>query len=299
MTALREPLDSFATNTFSQSGEDGILREIFSRLKVDKGSFCEFGAWDGKHLSNTYDFCLKGWSGWYIEGDRSRYEDLKRNIDRPDIENICTFVMRSGPDTLDRILTSSRLYKEKGIRSLDLLSIDIDSDDLAIWKSMKVIRPKVVIIEFNPTIPIDIFFENPAGEFKGNSARAIYEYAVSIDYGLIASTRCNLIFIDKRLPDLPFTFLDLSDPCLRLGYRYFFGYDGTLIVQQTGTGTAHSVPELLRVPWNGMRFAQPVDRAFRSTGLSKWRRRLSHFISRLRLALIHPLILLRQDTHKS
>ncbi|NNG05856.1 MAG: hypothetical protein HKM95_17375 [Inquilinus sp.] len=298
MTAPNELLSSYANNAFSQAGEDGILREIFARLKIDKGTFCEFGAWDGQFLSNTHYFYKNGWSGWYIEGDRSRYEDLKRNITEPNIENICAFITRSGADTLDKLLVNSKLYKEKNVRELDLLSIDIDSDDLAIWKSVKEFRPKVVIIEFNPTIPIDVFFENPLGEFKGNSARSIYEHAQSIGYGLVANTRCNLIFVDKSIGAAHFTFLEIDDPSLTLGDRYFFGYDGSLIVQQTGNGAEHSVPELIRVPWSGMRFAQPVDRIFRKTSLNRPLRRLSHFLSKLRIALLHPLIFLTRKTYK-
>ena len=298
MTVQNKPLGSFANGTFSQGGEDGILREIFGRLEIEHGSFCEFGAWDGKYLSNTYYFCKNGWSGWYIEGNESKYEDLKKNITQPNIDKICAYVMPSGENTLDNLLKRSKLYKEKSIEELDLLSIDIDSDDLAIWKSVNAFRPKVVIIEFNPTIPIDVFFENPPGESKGNSARAIYDYALSAGYGLVAAIGCNLIFVDKSVGAPHFTFLEIDDPSLGLGDRFFFGYDGSLIVQRTGKGARHSVPELIRVPWSGMRFAQPVDRIFRSHDLNRITRRLSHLLSRVRIALFHPLHSLREKTYK-
>ena len=45
---------SYKKNIFSQNGEDGIIEEIFKRLNdVSDKKCCEFGAWDGKHLSNT------------------------------------------------------------------------------------------------------------------------------------------------------------------------------------------------------------------------------------------------------
>lgn len=299
MTNTSLPLGQFRTNAYSQAGEDGILTEIFDRLGVDQGTFCEFGAWDGKHLSNTFAFYKKGWGGWYIEGEAARVEDLKRNADRPNVENIQAWVMRSGAGTLDNILTDSKLYRDGTLTNLDLLSIDIDSDDLAIWKSVKAFRPKVVIIEINPTIPIDVFFENPEGEFKGNSARSTYEFARSQGYGLVATTACNMIFVDLRLPDQPLPILDLTDVSLVFGTRYFFGFDGSLIIKQANDEGPHQVPDIIRVPWNGARFAQPVARTFRTTSHGKWMRRLWHFLSRIRLTLMHPIATLTGSVHRS
>src|ERR1035437_7900395 len=42
----------FYANIYSQRGQDGILREIFSRLNIEKGNFAEFGACDGVLMSN-------------------------------------------------------------------------------------------------------------------------------------------------------------------------------------------------------------------------------------------------------
>ena len=294
------PLGQFRTNAYSQAGEDGILTEIFNRLGVDQGTFCEFGAWDGQHLSNTFAFYKKGWGGWYIEGEADRVEDLRRNVDRPNVENIQAWVMRSGSGTLDNLLTGSKLYRDGTLTSLDLLSIDIDSDDLAIWKSVKAFRPKVVIIEINPTIPIDVFFENPEGEFKGNSARSTYEYARSQDYGLVATTICNMIFIDQRLAHQPLSLLDIADLSHVFGTRYFFGYDGSLIAKTANDQTvSHQVPDIIRVPWMGFRFTQPVPSGFRSSTQGRTRRRLGQLLNRLRLAISHPIISLTGKVFKS
>ena len=57
-------------NVTSQSGEDGILEEIFRRIQptandTAKQRWCvEFGAWDGVHLSNTRQLLkTEGWGG--------------------------------------------------------------------------------------------------------------------------------------------------------------------------------------------------------------------------------------------
>ena len=48
-----ESLFTFRNDTYSQVGQDGIIEEIFKRLNIKNGIFCEFGAWDGFHLSNA------------------------------------------------------------------------------------------------------------------------------------------------------------------------------------------------------------------------------------------------------
>ena len=57
-------------NVHSQIGQDGILEEIFKRVGIKKGFFCEFGAWDGVYLSNCRKLFEEGWSGVFIEADK-------------------------------------------------------------------------------------------------------------------------------------------------------------------------------------------------------------------------------------
>ena len=72
-------LNHYAYNNFSQNGEDGIIEELNKRLRIKeqkRSNWCvEFGAWDGKHLSNTFNLIKKSWQGVYIEGDLCRYRD--------------------------------------------------------------------------------------------------------------------------------------------------------------------------------------------------------------------------------
>jgi len=282
-------LNDFRSNTYSQGGEDGILQKLFATLGINNGKFCEFGAWDGRHLSNTYNLYLSGWGGWYIEGDPVRFEDLRRNISREDTKTLLAFVMPDGVNTLDNLLAEDGKPPK-----VDLLSIDIDSDDLAIWKSVKTFRPRVVVIEFNPTIPIDVFFENPRGENKGNSARSIFEFGKSAGYHLVAVSRCNLIFYDARSEFQPFKTYDVANPSLRLGQRFFFGYDGTLISASSGGMDVASAPEILSVPWHPTAiFPQPLPRHLRRYREGGFMPRLSRLICLLRTLVATPTYTLR------
>ncbi len=126
----------------SQWGEDGIIESIFERIGTNNKWCCEFGAWDGKHLSNTWNLIHnRGWQGVLIEGEKSRASKLS-NI--PGVVPMCAFVEVSGRDSLDILLSRTPIPYD-----FDLLSIDIDNDDYYVWEGLTKYRPRVVIIEIN------------------------------------------------------------------------------------------------------------------------------------------------------
>ena len=66
-------------NVHSQCGEDGVLQEIL-RLLPDRDQWCvEFGAWDGKHLSNTCRLIEEEhYHAVLIEGNPVKFRSLHR-----------------------------------------------------------------------------------------------------------------------------------------------------------------------------------------------------------------------------
>jgi hypothetical protein len=51
---MRADLSVYEKNITSQFGEDGIIEEVLNRIGIENASCVEFGAWDGKHFSNTW-----------------------------------------------------------------------------------------------------------------------------------------------------------------------------------------------------------------------------------------------------
>lgn len=275
-------LADHAGNVNSQSGEDGVLAKLFEVVGIDQGYFVEFGAWDGRHLSNTHCLAMRGWRGCLIEGDSKRYRDLLASTPQPHITKVCRFVTCAGPDALDSILDDVGAPE-----LLDILSIDVDSDDLAIWRSVTRHRARCVVIEYNPTIPFDCYFENPPGKNWGNAALSIVEHAAASGYVLVCVTRSNLIFYDRSSPGAG-RFDEVTLAEAHRGPRYFWGYDGTLLRLGFKDGRAEdSAPELFRVPWTSYMTMQPIPRPLRGYMDS----RFAISVARRALGLVLALLL--------
>jgi hypothetical protein len=224
-------LSDFKYNVYSQNGEDGIIEEIFNRLPKDKlDHWCvEFGAWDGVHLSNTCNLVRhSNYKAVLIEADKKRYKQLLSNFPSDNVIKLNKWVNFEGEDSLDNTLSKTPLPKD-----FDFLSIDIDGVDYWVWESLRNFRPKVVCIEFNPTIPNMIEFTNPR-DFKikqGSSAKAIVELATEKGYKIVSITNTNLFFVENNLIQYIMdseVSLEELNPAGNDPNIVFSGYDGTL-----------------------------------------------------------------------
>ncbi len=237
---------AYERNVFSQNGEDGVLQEIFRCLCVDRGTCVEVGAWDGLHLSNTANLIRHhGWSGVLIEGAPQKFAALRRTYEgSPFSARMVEAMVGVGlDDGLDEVL--SRLTDPVS-RELDLLSIDVDGNDYWIWQAHAHHRAKVVVVEFNPTIPPDVEFIQSADLTvrQGASLRALVRLGQSKGYGLVHVTTCNAIFVAAEL----FAGLEVGDNSIEalwtdrsLLTSLFILYDGTVKIAGNR-----------KLPWHGL-----------------------------------------------
>ena len=191
------PLKRYEANVTSQTGEDGVIARALELLDVRDGWCVEFGAFDGREASNTYSLITaRGYQAVLIESDAARFAALgATHRDRPAVHALRRLVGFEGEDRLDRLLAETPVPLD-----FDLLSIDIDGNDYHVWEAVRVYRPKLVVIEFNPTIPNEVDFVQPRelSVRQGSSLTAIARLAVEKGYRLIHATALNGIFVDGR-----------------------------------------------------------------------------------------------------
>jgi hypothetical protein len=222
----------YKKDVYSQTGEDGIIEKILEVIGSNDKWAVEFGAWDGVISNTQYLIESKQYKAVLIEADKKRFLDLKRIIGQNDnIIPINQFVEFKKDNNLDHILSNTPIPLD-----YDLLSIDIDGNDFHVWKATKKYSPKVVIIEFNPTIPTHISFVQTADKSvnQGTSLLSLVQLGKEKGYELVSVLWFNAVFVKKEYFHL--FQIEFNDPeILRTNLdsiSYIFqGYDGHVFLQ--------------------------------------------------------------------
>lgn len=116
---------------YSQNGEDGIIRAIFDKIKTTNRFCVEFGITSNE--GNSVYLKKNGWECLWMDGIGDG-ENIKKEYITA--ENI------------------NELFEKYNVpKEFDLLSIDIDSNDYWVWKAIQGYSPRVVIMEYNASIP--------------------------------------------------------------------------------------------------------------------------------------------------
>lgn len=180
--------------SFSQAGEDGIVRSLVGNKK---GFYVDVGAYHPHLYSNTYALYRAGWRGLAI--DPNPRMPLLFRIFRPRDTFVCAGIgegaatyhmykdgayngfvptsrstlVREYPVTLRSL---AQILEEQGVREIDFLDIDVEGLDLEVLRSHDwSILPRVISVEAEAEGPVQKFLEE-----KG--------------YAVVASTGLNLIF---------------------------------------------------------------------------------------------------------
>jgi len=241
----RLPRYSFQVN--SQSGEDGILHEIFRRIGSGDRVFVEIGLEDGLE-SNTAFLLAKGWRGYWIDSDAAFQRTLAEYGIGPDlVRSAVSFVTRENVASLLRSLSVPREF--------DLLSIDIDQNTYYAWEALREYRPRVVVIEYNAALPPDLDWKvayDPRRLWDGSqnfgaSLKALELLGRRLEYALVGCDLAgtNAFFVREDLAGenfaAPFTAENHHEP-VRYALLHRRGHRRGLLDAGTTAGHATSAP---------------------------------------------------------
>ena len=198
----RVDLAAHGKKVFSQFGEDGIIEKIFEIIEPTSRYVIEFGALDGILASNTRNLIVNhGWGALLIEGDPKAAAKLKKNHGEfPGVTTLEAWVYPGNVEIL---------FAENGVPDdVDLLVIDIDSNDYYVWKVMHEFRPKVVMMEVNPWFPppqlmvIDFHplnFWDEKTDYVGASRQSMVNLGKKKGYELVyCNVGLNAFFVDAK-----------------------------------------------------------------------------------------------------
>ena len=219
---------------FSQFEEDGKLLFIFSIIGMENKVFVEIGSDDGVNSNSANLYFNFGWRGLFIDGNAKSIKRGRKFFSKyphpwfykPKF--VCAKITRENVNTL---------IEENGFKGeVGLLSIDIDGNDYWVWDAIKVIEPKVVIIEThnefglnNIVVPYDPNYSFPGKHpvYHGASPVAMNELAIKKGYRLVGANELgfNFIFVKNGLADieLPEVSVEsvLNHPSVKEGYKTF------------------------------------------------------------------------------
>ena len=133
---------------YSQNGEDGVLLFLFAILGTTNRRCVELCAGDGIECNTANLIVNHGWKALMFDGSQ---ENIQKGqafyANRPGSLRYHPPTMVQSWITIDNI---NSLIAERGFDGeIDLFSLDIDGNDYWIWKAIDVIRPRVVVLEFN------------------------------------------------------------------------------------------------------------------------------------------------------
>ena len=144
-----------------------------------------------------------------IDGSTAHIENIRRQEVswRFDLSAICAFIDRNN---INNLISTGEFGAEVGI-----LSIDIDGNDYWVWQSINIIKPTIVVCEYNAvfgdlrriTTPYRADFQRTRAHYSnlyfGASLQALIDLGSKKGYTFVGtnSNGCNAFFVcDDRAP---------------------------------------------------------------------------------------------------
>jgi hypothetical protein len=178
---------------YSQWGDDGIIQFLVNYLDIDDKRFVEFGVDTYKESNTRFLLINNNWTGLIMDGSETNINAI-RNEEIYWKHNLTANAAFITAENINGLLSDSGFTGEIG-----LLHIDIDGNDYWVWKSINVVKPVIVIMEYNSifganqpwTVPYDASFmrtdKHYSNLYFGSSLLSICDLAKEKGYSFIGS----------------------------------------------------------------------------------------------------------------
>jgi hypothetical protein len=190
---------------YSQNGEDGVIAEILRRIGgPGRREFVEFGVERGVEGNCVALADVFHWSGLFMEADEEKAHALAWKY--RDNARVSTALARVTAENINELLATNGVSDEP-----DVVSIDVDGNDLWIWRALRHARPRLVVIEYNAsldqsrrlTVPYNPDREWDGTDFFGASLAALEQVGREQGYRLVHTELAgvNALFVRSDLAD--------------------------------------------------------------------------------------------------
>jgi FkbM family methyltransferase len=227
-----KPQKVYKVTSYSQFGEDIVVRELFDEIPVKYMTYLDIGANNPKFISNTYSFYESGFTGVLVEPNPYLVGKLRHVRPNDTVVNAGIGIDESVPEAdfymfaedadglstfspeeakhwesvgldgkkhkIERIwkmplININKVIDEYFTECPDFVSIDVEGWDLQILKTF----------DFNKYCPSVFCVETLAYKKDGSTYRIseIYDFFEAKGYFSLAETYANNIFVNKNLYD--------------------------------------------------------------------------------------------------
>jgi hypothetical protein len=231
--AMKKSANPWLLDAHTDETYTALVAKMINMLPQRNNWCVDFGAWDGLVGSDSRNLVVNhGFSAVLIEGNKDRFRDLQRNYaGNKNVFTFNKFVGFGADDGLDAILKTTPIPQD-----FDFLVTDIDGNDYHVWAAVANYHPKIVCIEFNPTIPPEVRFIQPADPSvnQGSSLSSLVELGAKKGYELISVISVNAFFVNREYYPL----FGIEDNRVELVWTkrdrvtyIFSGYDGRIFLR--------------------------------------------------------------------
>jgi hypothetical protein len=152
---------------FSQFGEDGIVQWLIARIPIEHKIFVEFGVGDYRESNTRFLLEHDNWRGLILDSGQRHLRYVVRSgiAWRHSVNARSAFIT---PDNINELL--AEIAGDVG-----LLSIDIDGIDYWVLDALRVVTPRILVVEYNSvwgseravSVPRNLAFDRIAAHWSG------------------------------------------------------------------------------------------------------------------------------------